>query len=215
MTVQAMRTRRTRGFTLIEVLVAMIIFAVMAVMAYRGLTAVLETRARLDEEASKWRAVSLLFTRMQRDFAVLSTRQIWDTSGQKAPALKASATLVNEYDAQVVFTRMGSADSGGSLGAPQRVGYRLRNGNVEYVTWPVLDQGPRTLPVSSVILPNVAELGLRYLDGNGQWQSNWPSINNPQGASSAPPWAVEVRLRLRSGEQMTRLFTLSPLVPTT
>jgi general secretion pathway protein J len=206
---------RTRGFTLIEVLVAMIIFAVMAVMAYRGLTAILETRARLDEEASKWRAVSLLFTRMQRDFAVLSTRQIWDSSGQKAPPLKASATLINEYDAQLAFTRMGSADTGGSLAAPQRVGYRLRNGNVEYVTWPVLDQGPRTLPIPSVILPNVAELAFRYLDGNGQWQTNWPSTNNPQGVSTAPPWAVEVTLRLRSGEKMIRLFTLSALSPTT
>jgi general secretion pathway protein J len=206
-------TRQSRGFTLIEVLVALIIFAVMATMAYRGLTAVLDTRTRLDEEASKWRAVSLLFTRMERDFAVVTTRQIRDSSGNMAAAFKATQTVTNDFDGQLVFTRMGSADTGGTLGAPQRVGYRLRNGNVEYMTWPVLDQGTRTLPVPSVILPNVAELGFRYLDGNGQWLTNWPNSNNPQGGNllGTPPWAVEVTLRLRSGERMSRLFTLSAL----
>jgi general secretion pathway protein J len=211
------RTRgRPSGFTLIEVLIAIVIFAVMAAMAYRGLTAVLDTRTRLDEEASKWRAVSLLFTRMERDFAVITTRQIRDSSGQLAPAFKATQTLTNEYDAQLAFTRMGSPDAGGTLSAPQRIGYRLRNGNAEYVAWPVLDQGPRTLPAVSVVLPNVEELSFRYLDGNGQWQTNWPNLNNPQGVNpAAPPWAVEVTLRLRTGEQLKRVYVLPALTPPT
>jgi general secretion pathway protein J len=206
------RSTAASGFTLLEVLIAIAIFAVMAAMAYRALTAVLDTRTRLDEEASKWRAVSLLFTRLQQDLSVPSTRKIRDSSDQMLQPFTATPTLTNEYDAQIQFTRMGSPDADGVLAAPRRVGYRLRNGAVEILSWPVLDRGPRTLPVASPVLPNVAEFALRYLDGNGQWQVAWPNPNDPQGAGALPlPSAVEVTLTLTTGERMIRVYALPAL----
>ena len=50
-----MSRRSQAAFTLVELLVALAIFAILAGFAYRGLDAMLQSRVRLEAESRKWR----------------------------------------------------------------------------------------------------------------------------------------------------------------
>jgi general secretion pathway protein J len=78
----------------------------------------------------------------------------------------------------------------------------LRDRNIELLVWPVLDQAPHTRPTIGLALSQVSSFVVRYLDGKGVWQEKWPVI----GQNDVLPRAVEVRLALVSGEQVTRVF---------
>jgi general secretion pathway protein J len=198
------------GFTLIEVLIAVVIFALMAAVAYRGLGAILETKRQVDVENEKWRRIALLFTRLERDLAVVVPRPIRDATKPYADALTGEAVVVCDNCAQLAFTRMGSADETSTLAAPQRVGYRLRNGNVELLLWPVLDQAPRTTPEANILIGDIADLKFQYLDKQRQWQTRWPQTTaQTDGGSPELPKAVKVDVTLKSGEALTRLFDIS------
>ncbi len=118
-----------------------------------------------------------------------------------------------EADAQLAFTRMGSAGNDGGAAVPRRLGYRLRGQNIEFLYWPVLDQAARTLPQVGVALAGVAQMTLRYRGADGNWQAAWPtpgSFDAVTGGSIAAqlPAAVEITLRLVSGEEVRRIFAL-------
>ena len=59
--------RRQRAFTLVELLVALAIFAIMSGAAYRALTSMLDSREALQKESRKWRDVALVVGRLERD----------------------------------------------------------------------------------------------------------------------------------------------------
>ena len=195
------------GFTLLEVLVALIIFSLMAVMAYRGLTSVLQSRAHLAQENQKWRDVAMLFARMEKDLSMLAKRPIRDSSDLSAAPLVGKTTAQGEQDALLMFTRMGIPDQANTLAGPLRFGYRLRSETVEQLIWPVLDAAPRTLPSVNVLLEQVTGFEMHYLDGTGVWHATWPLA----GTSNALPTAVQVTLELKSKERVTRLFALPDL----
>ena len=197
-----------RGFTLIEVLIAITIFAIMAAVAYRGLSAILDAKQRLDVENTKWRNIAILFTRLERDLGVAAPRPVRDATRTVADAMMGEAVIVGDYGTQLAFTRMGSPDETGVLGAPQRVGYRLKDGNVEVLLWPALDQAPRTLPEPNIIATDIAEMTFRYLDRGQQWQQRWPPPGNYPTGSPLLPAAVEVTVTLKTGEKLVRLIDL-------
>lgn len=200
------------GFTLVELLVALAIFAIMSMMSYRALDSVFQTRQHLNEETARLRDVALLFARLDDDFTTLLDRRPRNADNLLDDALRLTAFLPGADDATLVFTRSGFAGSTGIAATPQRVGYRLKDGTLELVLWPSLDAAPRTLPQAFPALGQVREAKWRAMDRGGNWQNVWRSTpvgGTPAlGTSSAYPAALELTILLSSGEQFTRVFAL-------
>jgi general secretion pathway protein J len=195
---------RNRGFTLIELLVALAIFAIMTGFAYRGLTAMLESREALQKESRKWRDVALFVGRLERDLgAVLARTAIGPSGTRLAPV--SSAIESSASPEGLALTRSGSPLQENMLAAPQRVGYRLREGIVERLAWAGVDAAPREEPGAVAVLTRVSALGFRFLDPRGEWRPSW---GLPGNSETTLPAAVEVTLELASGEKIVRLVDL-------
>lgn len=192
--------RRSRAFTLVELLVSLAIFAVLSAFAYRGLAVLLESREALERDAHKWRDLALFVGRFERDVQAVLRRAATGPSGTSQEALTSLIDLGGATARGLALTRSGAMLQANALAAPQRVGYRLREGRVERLSWLVLDAGPRAEPVATPVLSEVRSLEFRFLAG-GEWRADW----GLPGAGNAMPRAIEMAVGLESGERIVRL----------
>ena len=196
-----------RGFTLIELLVAMAVLAILGSLAFRGLDSVLDAEARLQGESRRWNDVSLLFSQLGEDLTMAVERTSRDGADRTRPALRlrsAPGESATGDDAQLVVTRLGIGEGAAAQSAPRRVGYRLREGTLEYLVWPAPDSAPGTEPMAYAVLENVADVRLQALDFEGRWADDWPGAQ----PASALPRAVTMRIVLPGGETITRIVAL-------
>ena len=142
---------RTRGFTLVELLVALAIFALLSGFAYRALGAMLDARERLRDDARKWRDVAVFVSRLERDLGSIVPRLARGPSGTLLSPVSSSLATQDEGEG-LAITRSGSPLMENALAAPQRVAYRLREGRVERLSWAALDAAPREEPSAVPIL---------------------------------------------------------------
>jgi general secretion pathway protein J len=198
---KAPATSRSRGFTLIEVLLALAIFGVISVLAYRATAALTDGEARLSAEARRWRNLEALFTRFEADIrqAVPRDARVGARSEPAWLAVQADAA----GNAALVFSRAGAefADEPGIAG--QRIGYRLRGHAVEIAYWPQFDNAADSQPAVYTLVDGVTAFRIAYLSRAGAWRNSWPL----QG-EVALPRAVRVDLKLDSGEEIERWFAL-------
>ena len=203
--------RPQRGFTLLELLVAVGVFAVMSVMAYGGLKAVLDSREQTDAQAKRLAAVQLTFMRLERDIEQMTARRIRDEYGNEIASLLA----VSDRDAVVEFTHAGwSNPRNFPRSHLQRVGYTLKDKQLLRAYWLVLDRAQDSKPIQAVTLDEVKSMEWRFLDNAGNWQTQWPAAAAatvqapPAQTSSELPRAVEVTLELDDLGRLTRLFSV-------
>ena len=200
------QSHKSRGFTLIELLVALFVFAILAVTAYRGLNAVTETRAHLDRETHKWQALERFFARLDGEVAQALPRPVRTAKGVEAPAwVGTPSAAASLEEVQLAFTRNGGFDTNGMPLPPQRIGYRLRQDKLELLRWTALDSAPYNVPTVDVLVDNVSEFNLRYMTSRLTWEKQWPPVVPDV---STLPKGVEVELVLKSGEKLTRFFSL-------
>ncbi len=207
--------RTQRGFTLLELLVAVGVFAVMSVMAYGGLKTVLDSRQQTDAQAKRLAAVQLTFMRLERDIEQMTARGIRDEFGDvKAPLL-----TVSNSDVVVEFTHTGwSNPTNAPRSHLQRVGYALKDKQLLRAYWLVLDRAQDSKPIQTAMLDKVKNVEWRFMDNAGKWQTQWPPATtaSPQPQTPTPPGqtlsqlprAVEVTLELDDLGRLTRLFSV-------
>jgi general secretion pathway protein J len=193
-----------KGFTLVELLVSLVILALLSVAGYRGLDAVLQTRERVAAETRKWQHLTFFFARLDQDIAQAVRRSVRDSGGLVRPEWIGHAVVVGEDDAELTFTRTGVTDQGFAMRSPQRIAYRLEQGNIVLLRWPELDQPERAKPIRYPLLEGVREFKWRYLDTSGNWQTQWPLT---VGTGDLPQ-AAELSLTLIGGDKFTRIFAL-------
>jgi general secretion pathway protein J len=190
-----------RGFTLIELLTALLILTLLALMSYRGLSAVLDARTHIQQQADKWRHVTAFFARFEHDIQLAAPRSVRTASGS-TPAWLGQANAAREP--RLTFSRFASSEG---VDTPRRIGYRLNEKQeIELWLWPGLDLTPSTLPARYPVLNGVTLFELQYLNADFAWVNTWPSSprDNPI------PRAVRLHIALISGEDIVRIFALKP-----
>jgi general secretion pathway protein J len=210
-----MVSRRAQlAFTLIEVLVALAIFAILALISYRTLSSIFETRERLQKSSQVLRDQALFFARLENDLSAILPRAIRNGDGQMEAAL-VIATPQNTNDAIIRMTRAGFAANVGSYAAPQRIGYRLKDNTLELIIWDGIDLAPRSEPKAYDALKNIREFRWRVLakpnpnDREAIWLNEWtPNAASPQANQTQLPLALEVTLSPVEGAPVVRLFSL-------
>ena len=196
-------SRSDRGFTLVELLVALGIFAILSGFAYRGLTALLESREALQKESRKWRDTAVFIGRVERDLRAVLDRNAVGPSGTVLAPVSSAFEFSAAQAAGLALTRSGSRLQESTLSAPQRVAYRLREGRVERLAWISVDAAPRDEPAPVPVLGEVRALTFRFFD-KGEWRPSW----GLPGSAERLPAAVEMTLELASGERIVRLIDL-------
>ena len=195
--------RRARAFTLVELLIALAIFALLSAFAYRGLAVLLESREALDRDSRKWRDLALFVGRFERDVHAVLDRPATGPSGTPQSPVSSLLDLGGTTASGLAITRAGATLYANELAAPQRVGYRLAEGRVDRLAWPGVDAGPRAEAAATPVLENVRSLGFRFLDRTLEWRRDW-ALPATQGM----PLAVEMTLELAGGEKILRVVDI-------
>lgn len=187
-----------RGFTLLELLTALAIFALLSTMGFTGLQTVLQAQAQHREQAQAFAALTRTLSLLQQDLEQAVNRPVRDQQGDPLPAL-----LGNPSAASLEFSRQGWLNPQRSpVPALQRVGWRLEQQRWLRHAWPVLDRAPDTTAVEVTMLDGVESLQLRFLDREGEWHPSWP----PAADAPALPAGVEVSAQVRPWGKVRRVL---------
>ena len=207
-----------RGFTLIEVLVAMAITALISAVAYGALSSALSAAESVRSATVRSHDINQTLTVLSRDIRQVVNRSIIDEFNQPVPAL--SGGLLSRYP--LTLTRAGWHNS---TGAPRSTLQRVRWWIEEDVLWrahfPVLDRTPGTEPIETAMLDDVEGFEVRFLPtivdlksdrddviDDRDWRDNWIADVSQPDLELPIPAAVEIVLQLAGLGEVRRLYVL-------
>lgn len=202
---RAAAARRARGFSLLELLVAVAIFAIVAALAWGGLDALARQRAVLDARIDETDALQRAIGRLGRDLQQAAPRPARGADGRVQPALLGTADGL-----ALSVLRPPAGWSGGS--GIERVDWRCDADGLVRARGPLEPRPGAPAPEPALAVAGAGDCRWRYLDDAGRALPAWP----PRGAApDALPRAVELRLRLSGadgaageGVELRRVFEL-------
>lgn len=191
-----------RGFTLLELIVALAVFAVMATMAYSGLQSVLDARARTEQHAQKLAALQTAFFWLGRDIEQAVPRGVRNPYGEPVKALLAEQMA--EYGLELTHAGWSNpfASEKRQRSMLQRVAYRVHEKKLLRKYWFDLDREYNSAAFETVLAEDVNTMEMRYVDHNLQWQTQWP----PPDSKEVMPLAIEINLDIEGIGKISRLF---------
>jgi len=196
-----------QGFTLLELLVALTVFTIMAMMAYGGFNTIITAYLQTKQHATQLAHLQTTLSWLKRDLEQFVNRPIRDQYGDKQGALYGTNT-------QVELTRTGwrnlTQQSRSSL---QRVAYHLDDKTLVRSYWWALDRAQDASPIQMNLLNNVTHLQFRYLDTNLQWLEQWSFFEQTRLEKNNQEQhvikAIEVTLTVSGWGELIRLFSIN------
>lgn len=208
--------KRQAGFTLIELVIAMFVAAIMFALGYGAIQQSLVERDHINTSQARLTEIQRGVRVIAQDFAQVIARTARDTAGNGE--IQPAVTSSTRDNTIVTFTRGGwSNPAGVQRPSEQRVRYRFVDGALVREHWLSVDPALNVEPRQRVLLTKVKAVEIRFLDPAArEWRTEWPASTpsgplNPQAIDPllrGRPLAIEFSIVLEDWGRITRLFEI-------
>ena len=218
---------RQHGFTLLEILVAVFITAMLSLGVWQVMDTLLASREGVERVSGQFRELQRTISMLERDLSQAVKRPIKDAYGDPLPAMTSRKQNVN-----LALTRQGWRNPLGKRRSQlQRVAWEHNEieGRVIRRFWRVVDRAPNSESREQQLMSHVKAMEVRYLDGDNNWVKDWPKNaqgnqgqsqsqpqqgqGGPSAALAAMPRAVEVTLEHERFGTIRRVVDLGETPP--
>lgn len=192
-----------KGFTLIEVMVAIMVFASLSLAAYQVVNQVQRSNQLSAEKTARLQDMQRTMIIMDNDFRQMAARIFKGRSnaiGERM--LYADEYLLDSQSNGILFTRLGwqNPQQAFPRGEVVKVGYRVVNNQLERIWWRYPDTPEGQEPLYKPLLSKVDTLSFRFYDSNNEkWQGTWQ-------VEDRLPEAIEVTLELDDYASIRRVY---------
>ncbi len=197
-----------RGFTLIEVLIAIVIMAIIATLTGQALHTATTSSDSINDAVKRLNSVDRTWTLIEADLRNAIPRAIVPSMGEPIPALIASRS--SDY-----WLRVFRGGVVNPLHAPRselvRIGYRLTDNVLWRDTWVNIASMDERDALKQKLMTDVKDIVIRVLSNSatslaaGPWVQDWPASGVQ---ANTLPRALEVTIQTEDYGEMKRLFPL-------
>ncbi|CAH0532342.1 Type II secretion system protein J [Vibrio stylophorae] len=194
---------RSRGFTLLEVLVVLVIFVALSLSANRILVGAQQTEIMTEQAGERLKQMQRAMLLIENDIRQMALRPHRLGTGDGARVLYHGNRWLESDDQGLSFVRGGVLNPAWafSRGEVARVGYRLQDEKLERMRWHYADVDTSNEPSMQVLLEGVEKLQFQFYD-KGQWRNDWQD-------AQALPQALRIKLVLQDYGKIERDFLLT------
>ena len=193
------RFKFSSGFTLLEIIVAVAIFGVIASIVFPALLQFLDMRERVDEKHQQISGLQKTFQFLANDLRFASNRLSKDEYGDIG-----KTTLSINDDYLIDLTALYSDLSLQGLAVPRRVRWQLVDGVLQRVQFPVMDPDADTRVMIQSLLENVEDVDIEVshiIDGRDNTDSDWDE-------QKRLPDLIDVTVKMGKGIEYRRIFSM-------
>lgn len=193
------------GFTLLEMVVAISIFSIIAALSYSALNNFLDARDHITTRSDEIASLQRVFILLERDLRHVVPRPVRDGFGDSEAAVVSRDDDPLAVGELIRFTTIQSAPSSHDLHQLKRAAWRLSDGILSRISWRVLDRDQDSVEYERQLFHGVAGVDITFYtyddEDDLQTSSTWEGDSrNPEG--------VEVILLMDSGIEYRRFFQL-------
>ncbi|GEA61362.1 type II secretion system minor pseudopilin GspJ [Vibrio comitans] len=195
------RYKKTKGFTLIEVLVAIAVFASLSIAAYQVVFQTQLSNQQSQEKLGRLQQLQATLVYLDSDFRQIAIRRFRNDGQEAGEALIYwQDNLLDSDEKGVLFTRLGWINPQQQFprGEVTKVGYRVRDNKLERVWWRYPDTPVGQQGIVTPLLDKVEEFDIRFYNGES-WLEEWED-------GGALPKAVAVHLTLEDYGKLERIY---------
>lgn len=180
-----------RGLTLIELMVALTVFAILGTLTYRGTNAMFASNEHIERELERWREINRAFQIIENELFQVASPQGGDTSDSASPMRLQAAQGVRDL-------RFLSLAGGGG---PEWIGFTFQQQRIDWTRTPM---GGAARSERDTLLEDVAGVRWRFLAESG-WTEAWPPEDD---STQALPRAIGLELTLPQIGTVNRIYAL-------
>ena len=198
MSAEAAAKPAQRGFTLLEILIALALTAGLSLMCWQITRGVLLSSATIKQQSTRFTQLQFAVALLERDFshAIAPAGARRSAPADPTDATRARQTLL--ATAQAHFLRHNWLNPGALLPRSEleEVAYRLNQGSLERISWRYPSQAEEGAPHRTTLLTDVEALRITYYQG-GKALDRWDMF-------SSLPDSVRITLQLKGVGEIYR-----------